>query len=158
MSAPEPQSPSHTNVGKATGKAGAYGGSEIGSRIGGAVGPPIIGGIIGNLVGERVGEKAIHKTGIDEKVTDAGDRLAGVIGKRNVDKIGDIAMTSLGYSESETCICCPCLPASQVLLFMTLPFFGFNIYKMSIGVTYDSGCTSGFNSRFECSLSWFLFL
>ena len=80
--------PSHTNVGKATGKAGAYGGSELGSRLGGAVGPPIIGGIIGNLVGEKVGEKAIHKTGIDEKVTEAGDKLAGVIGKRNVDKLG----------------------------------------------------------------------
>jgi len=137
--------PSHTNVGKATGKAGAYGGSEVGSRIGGAVGPPIIGGIIGNLVGEKVGEKAIHKTGIDEKVTEAGDKLADVIGKRNVDKLGDIAMTSFGYSDSETCICCPCLPASQILLFITVPFFGFNLYKLGLGVSYDSGCSSDFD-------------
>ena len=56
------------------------------------------------------------RTGIDEKVTEAGDKLAGVIGKRNVDKLGDIAMTSFGYSDSETCLCCPCLPASQVNL------------------------------------------
>jgi len=137
--------PSHTNVGKATGKAGAYGGSELGSRLGGAVGPPIIGGIIGNLVGEKVGEKAIHKTGIDEKVTEAGDKLAGVIGKRNVDKLGDVAMSSFGYSDSETCICCPCLTASQVLLFITVPFFGFNLYKLGLGVDYDSNCDSDFN-------------
>ena len=96
-----PSDPSHTNVGKATGKAGAYGGSEIGSRLGGAVGPPIIGSIIGNLVGERVGEKTIHETGIDNQVTEAGDRLAVVIGKRNVDKLCDIAVTSLGYIVSD---------------------------------------------------------
>ena len=72
--------PGQTNVGRATGKAGAYGGSEVGSRLGGAVGPPVLGGLVGGLVGEAVGEKAIHKTGIDEKVTEAGDRLAGVIG------------------------------------------------------------------------------
>ena len=89
-----------------------------------------------------MGEKAIHETGIDDKVTEAGDKLAGVIGKRNVDKLGDIAMTSLGYSDSETCLCCPCLPASQVLLFITLPFFGFNCYKLGLGVEYDLGCSS----------------
>ena len=77
MSESAQTNPSHTNVGKATGKAGAYGGSELGSLVGGAVGPPVIGGIVGNLVGERVGEKAIHKTGIDEKVREAGDELAG---------------------------------------------------------------------------------
>ena len=87
---------SHTNVGKATGKAGAYGGSELGSLLGGAVGPPIIGSVVGNLVGEKVGEKAINKTGIDKKVSHAGDQLAGVIGKRNVDKLGDIALSSFG--------------------------------------------------------------
>lgn len=146
MSAPPSQDQSHTNVGRATGKAGAYGGSEIGSRLGGAVGPPIIGGIIGNLVGEKVGEKAILKTGIDEKVTEAGDQLAGVIGKRNVDKLGDIVMTSFGYSDSETCLCCPCLPASQVLLLITVPFFIFNFYKLGLGVEYDVGCSSNFTS------------
>ena len=120
----------HTNVGKATGKAGAYGGSELGSLIGGKVGPPVIGSIVGNLVGEKVGEKAIQKTGIGDKVTDAGDKLAGVIGRRNVDKLGDMTMTAFGYSDSEVCICCPCLPASQVLLFITVPFFFFNWYKL----------------------------
>ena len=96
-----------------------------------------------------MGEKAIHKTGIDEKVTEAGDRLADVIGKRNVDKLGDIAMTSFGYSDSETCICCPCLPASQILLFITVPFFGFNLYKLGLGVSYDSGCSNDFNQRLK---------
>ena len=69
--------------------------------LGEAVGPPIIGSIIGNLVGERVGEKTIHETGIDNQVTEAGDRLAVVIGKRNVDKLCDIAVTSLGYIVSD---------------------------------------------------------
>ena len=131
----------HTNVGKATGKAGAYGGSELGSIVGGAVGPPIIGSIVGNLVGEKVGEKAIHKTGIDEKVSETGDKLAGIIGKRNVDKLGDVALQSLGYGEREECLCCPCLPASQVLLFITVPFFVFNWYKLTIGVQYDLSCS-----------------
>jgi len=132
----------HTNVGKATGKAGAYGGSELGSLIGGKVGPPIIGGIVGNIVGEKYGEKAIHKTGLDDKVTEAGDKLAGVIGRRNVDKLGDMTMTAFGYSDSEVCICCPCLPASQVLLFITVPFFFFNWYKLGVGVDYDRSCST----------------
>jgi len=132
----------HTNVGKATGKAGAYGGSELGSLIGGKVGPPVIGSIVGNLVGEKVGEKAIHKTGIDEKVTEAGDKLAGVIGRRNVDKLGDMTMTAFGYSDSEVCVCCPCLPASQILLFITVPFFFFNWYKLGLGVDYDRSCST----------------
>lgn len=132
----------HTNVGKATGKAGAYGGSELGSLIGGKVGPPVIGSIVGNLVGEKVGEKAIQKTGIGDKVTDAGDKLAGVIGRRNVDKLGDMTMTAFGYSDSEVCICCPCLPASQVLLFITVPFFFFNWYKLGVGVDYERSCST----------------
>ena len=133
--------PEHTNVGKATGKAGAYGGSELGSLVGGAVGPPIIGSIVGNLVGEKVGEEAINKTGIGEKATEAGDKLAGVIGKRNVDKLGDVALQSFGYGEREECVCCPCLTASQVLLFITVPFFVFNCYKLNIGVQYDNSCS-----------------
>ena len=132
--------PSQTNAGKATGKAGAYGGSELGSMLGGAVGPPVIGSVVGNLVGERVGEKAINKTGIDKKVSEAGDQLAGVIGKRNVDKVGDIALTSFGYSESEECLCCPCLTASQILLFTTVPYFVFNCYKLSVGLQFDYSC------------------
>ena len=54
-------------------------------------------------------------------------------------------MSSFGYSDSETCICCPCLTASQVLLFITVPFFGFNLYKLGLGVDYDSNCDSDFN-------------
>ena len=104
------------------------------------------------------------RTGIDDKVTEAGDQLAGVIGKRNVDKLGDIVMTSFGYSESETCLCCPCLPASQVkqlysifylyerfydtkvLLLITVPFFIFNFYKLGLGVEYDVGCSSNYTN------------
>lgn len=106
----------------------------------------------------------LKRTGIDDKVTEAGDQLAGVIGKRNVDKLGDIVMTSFGYSESETCLCCPCLPASQVkqlystfylyerfydtkvLLLITVPFFIFNFYKLGLGVEYDVGCSSNFTN------------
>ena len=73
-----------TNVGQGTRKAGAYGGSELGSRLGGAVGPPIIGGIVGSLAGEVVGEKVVKETGVDKKVKEAGDQLAGVIGRRQV--------------------------------------------------------------------------
>ena len=29
---------------------------------------------------------------------------------------GEITLTALGYSEHEECVCCPCLPASQVCL------------------------------------------
>ena len=137
----EPGRTSQTNAAQATGKAGAYGGSELGSMLGGAVGPPIIGSVIGNLVGEKVGEEAINETGLDKKVSKAGDQLAGVIGKRNVDKLGDIALTSFGYGEREECVCCPCLPASQVLLFITVPFFVFNFYKLSVGLEYDGSCS-----------------
>ena len=75
-----------TNVGQGTRKAGAYGGSELGSRLGGAVGPPIIGGIVGSLAGEVVGEKVVKETGVDKKVKEAGDQLAGVIGRRQVNE------------------------------------------------------------------------
>ena len=71
-------------MGQGTRKAGAYGGSELGSRLGGAVGPPIIGGIVGSLAGEVVGEKVVKETGVDKKVKEAGDQLAGVIGRRQV--------------------------------------------------------------------------
>lgn len=101
---------------KATTKASAYGGSELGSIIGNSVGPPIIGGIIGNVVGERVGEKAAVKTGINDAAGRISDDLAQVVGQRNVDKMGEITLTALGYSGEEECVCCTCLPASQVLL------------------------------------------
>ncbi|XP_023333132.1 uncharacterized protein LOC111704961 [Eurytemora carolleeae] len=130
-----------TNVGKATSKAGAYGGSELGSIVGGAVGPPVIGSIIGNLVGERVGEKAINETGLNKFATKTGDKLSGVIGRNNVEKMSEITLSALGYSETEECVCCPCLPASQVLLVLAIPFFFFNFYKLGLGVSYDSDCS-----------------
>ena len=60
----------------------------------------------------------------------AGDKLAGVIGERNVNKLGHMTMTAFGYSDQEVCICCPCLPASQVLLLITVPFYVFNWMKL----------------------------
>ena len=73
------------------------------------------------------------------------DDLAQVVGQRNVDKMGEITMTALGYSNGticffytnnfasclnlnvqpiliseEECVCCPCLPASQTLLIIML--------------------------------------
>jgi len=132
-----------TNANKAVTKGvGAYGGSEVGSLVGGLVGPPIIGNIVGNLVGEKVGESVIESTGIDKKVGKAGDALSDVIGKRNVDKIGDIALTATGYSEEEVCVCCPCLPASQLLLVIAIPFLIFNWYKLVLGIVWDFGCSS----------------
>ena len=121
-----------TNLGKATGKAGAYGGSELGSQIGGAIGPPIIGSLVGTMLGEIVGEKTLDKTGINDMVAKTGDKLVPVIGLRNVNKLGDMTMTAFGYSESEVCVCCPCLPASQILLVITVPFFFFNLAKFGI--------------------------
>ena len=47
-------------------------------------------------------------------------------GRRNVNKLGDMTMTAFGYSDQEVCVCCPCLPASQVLLFIAVPFYFFN--------------------------------
>ena len=117
------------NTGQASGKAGAYAGSEIGSQIGGLVGPPVIGSMVGTLVGEMVGDTTMDKTGLNKIFSKAGDKLVPVVGKRNVNKIGDITMTALGYSESEVCVCCPFLPASQILLVVTVPFFIFNLIK-----------------------------
>jgi hypothetical protein len=34
------------------------------------------------------------------------------------EQVGDIALTALGYSAHEECMCVPCLPASQVQYFM----------------------------------------
>eukprot|EP00088_Acartia_fossae_P012643 TRINITY_DN1653_c0_g1_i4.p1 TRINITY_DN1653_c0_g1~~TRINITY_DN1653_c0_g1_i4.p1 ORF type:complete len:387 (-),score=68.67 TRINITY_DN1653_c0_g1_i4:867-2027(-) len=133
--------PGGSNVSKATSKAGAYGGSELGSMLGGAVGPPVIGNIIGNLVGEKVGEKAVKETGLDGAMSKAGDKLSTVIGRERVEKIPEITLTALGYSENEECVCCPCLTASQVLLFLAIPFFFFNFYKLGLGISYDSNCS-----------------
>ena len=105
---------------RAATKASAYGGSEAGALIGHAVGPPVIGGIVGNLVGEKLGEKAATKTGIEGAVGRASDDLAKVVGQKNVDKMGEITLTALGYSSEEECVCCPCLPASQTLLIVML--------------------------------------
>ena len=132
-------------VGKAMGKAmtnaGANGGSELGSIVGGALGPPIIGSYIGSLVGEKVGEKVINETGLNEFATRTGDKLSDVIGRNNVKKMHEITLSALEYSETEECVCCPCLPASQVLLFLTVPFFLFNCYTLGLGVSYNSDCS-----------------
>ena len=120
----------YTNAGQATGKAGAYGCSELGSQLGGVVGPPVIGGLVGSFVGEMVGQKTMDQTGVSDMVGKVGDKLVPVIGRRNVNKLGDMTMTAFGYSDSEVCVCCPCLPASQVLLVVVLPFFFFNLVKL----------------------------
>ena len=122
----------YTNTGQATRKAGAYGCSELGSQLGGVVGPPIIGGMVGSLVGEMVGQKTMDQTGVSDLVGRAGDKLAPVIGRRTVNKLGDMTMTAFGYSDSEVCVCCPCLPASQILLGVVLPFFFFNLVKLGM--------------------------
>lgn len=129
-----------TNTSKAATGGAKYGGGEAGSALGGLC-CPVIGSIIGNCVGEKVGEKVMVETGLDKKVTEGSEKLAGVIGRRNVDKAGDIAMTAFGYSETETCVCCPCLPASQILLVLAIPFFFFNFYKLGVGVSWDWGCS-----------------
>ena len=114
------QPPRHDAAGRAATKATAYGGSEAGAILGGAVGPPVIGGIIGTVVGEKVGEKAAGKFGINDTAGKVSDDLAKVVGKRNVDKMGEITLTALGYSAEEECVCCPCMPASQILFFIMI--------------------------------------
>jgi hypothetical protein len=57
--------------------------------------------MVGGLVGPTVGGRAIRDSGVDKKVAEAGDRLAGVIGQRNVDKLGDMTMTAFGYGDQE---------------------------------------------------------
>lgn len=139
--------------GRVATKAGAYGGSEVGSIIGGMVGPPIIGNVIGNLVGERVGEKTTKEMGLDRAAGQLGDDMSKVIGRRNVDKIGEITLTALGYSKSEECVCCPCLPASQVLLIVMIGFFGFNCYRLGIGIDAEWGCTEKLNETSTLKVS-----
>ncbi len=104
--------------GRAASKAGAYGGAEVGGMLGRMVGPPVVGPIVGNLVGEKAGERAARETGLDRAAAQVNKDLASVVGRRRADKVGEIALTALGYSESEKCVCCPCLPASQVLFFL----------------------------------------
>ena len=116
----QPQPARHDAAGRAATKATAYGGSEAGAILGGAVGPPVIGGIIGTVVGEKVGEGAAGKFGLDQTAGKISDDLAKVVGKRNVDKMGEITLTALGYSAEEECVCCPCMPASQILFFIMI--------------------------------------
>jgi hypothetical protein len=82
------------------------------------VGPPIIGGIVGNIVGERVGEGAIKATGLDKAASDFNQGVASIVGQRRADKMGEIGLTAIGYSESEKCVCLPCMPKSQPLFFI----------------------------------------
>ncbi len=109
----------HVGTGKhAATKAGAYGGAEAGGMIGGIVGPPIVGNIVGGLVGERVGEAVAKETGAADAAGWANRKMADIFGQRRADKVGEMALTAFGYSESEHCICCPCMPASQILYFI----------------------------------------
>lgn len=112
--------PGEAAASRAATKASAYGGSEVGAIVGGAVGPPIVGGIVGNIVGEKLGEKSAVKLGINDAAQGISNDLAKVVGQRNVDKMGQITLTALGYSNEEECVCCPCLPASQTLLIIML--------------------------------------
>lgn len=138
--------PGESAASKAATKGTAYGGSEVGSLLGGAVGPPIIGNVVGGIVGEKLGEKGATKFGIDEAAGKMSNDLAKVVGQRNVDKMGEIAQTALGYSAEEECVCCSCMPASQILFFIMSGFFCFNFYRMSVGIDYDWSCSSNVDS------------
>ncbi|QQP56822.1 Uncharacterized protein FKW44_001618, partial [Caligus rogercresseyi] len=129
-----------TASGKAAAKAGAYGGSEAGSMLGNVVGPPVIGGVIGSLVGERAGEKFTKEMGLDDAASRMGKRVGDVIGQRNADKAGEIALSAFGYSEREECVCCPCLPASQTMLWVMIGFFIFNWYRLGVGIDFEKSC------------------
>ena len=98
MSAVPPAPAGEAAASRAATKATAYGGSEVGAILGGAVGPPIVGGIVGGIVGEKVGEKSSSKFGINQKAGQISNDLAKVVGQRNVDKMGEITLTALGYS------------------------------------------------------------
>ena len=74
--------------------------------------------MVGGIVGEKLGEKGATKFGIDEAAGKMSNDLAKVVGQRNVDKMGEIAQTALGYSAEEECVCCLCMPASQILFFI----------------------------------------
>ena len=83
------------------------------------------------------------------------------------DKVGDVALTAMGYSESEKCICCPCMPASQILFFVMVgyvvsfdlfkrdfhsvfcSFFAFNCYRLGAGIEFLSACSDDRNSSAE---------
>jgi len=137
-----PQAAGEAAASRAATKATAYGSSEVGAMLGGAVGPPIVGGIVGGIVGERLGEKGSTRFGITETAGQVSNDLAKVVGQKNVDKMGEITLTALGYSEEEECVCCPCLPASQSLLIIMCLFFGFNWYRIGVGIHYEWGCSN----------------
>lgn len=67
--------------------------------------------------------------------------MGNVIGERNVDKAGEIALTAFGYGDDQYCACCPCLPSSQILFFIMLAFCIYNWYRLVIGISYETGCT-----------------
>ena len=61
--------------------------------------------------------------------------------------MGDIALTAMGYSESERCLFCPCMPASQILFFIMLGFLAFNCYRLGVGVEFVASCGGGDEHR-----------
>ena len=125
---------------RATAKAGAYGGGELGSVIGNSL--CCCGGIIGNCIGEKYGEKAVENSGLNKKVGKARNKLGNVIGDENVDKAGEIALTAFGYGDDQYCACFPCMPSSQILLFIMFAFYIYNWYRLVIGVGYKIHCTN----------------
>ena len=88
---------------------------------------------MGGIVGERLGEKGMENSGLGAKVGRARDRLGQQIGDDNVDKLGEITLVALGYSEDETCLCCPCLPRSQIMLMVMFAFSIFIWYRLGVG-------------------------
>lgn len=74
------------------------------------------------------------------------DDLAAVVGRRRADKVSEIGLTAIGHSEGEKCVCCPCMPASQVLFFLITAFLFYNVYRLETGIEYDSRCTGGRNT------------
>ena len=78
-------------------------------------GTEIIGSVIDTMVGKEDREKVIEGTGLDKFAKKTGDNMAKLIGRDGVEQVGEITLTVLGESETEECLCFPCLPASQVL-------------------------------------------
>ena len=101
--------------------------AELFNRAGNAL-CPCIGGMVGNCVGEAVGGRVAEEFG--EEINDMEQQAVDCCGRRRVNKLNEMTMKALGYGPEETCICFPCLPASQILLVITIPFYVFNWFKL----------------------------
>lgn len=125
---------------KATAKAGAYGGAELGSAVGNSI-CCCCGGIIGNCIGEKYGERAVNRSGLQERAGKIRNKVGNVIGEENVDKAGEIALTAFGYGDDQFCACFPCMPSSQILIFIMFAFYIYNWYRLVIGIKFELGCS-----------------